>query len=50
VLAAATAATRAAVAAAGRRFEAAGAVWRVANRIIGGQLLTTNTDPPWAAA
>lgn len=50
VLGAATAATRAAVTAAVRRLGAVGAVWRVANRIIGGQLLTTNTDPPWAAA
>ncbi len=50
VLVATTAAIAAAVAAAVRRLGAIGGVWRVANRIIGGQLLTTNTDPPWAAA
>lgn len=37
--------------AAQRRFGAGvGARWRLANAVIGGHLLTTNTDPPWAAA
>jgi len=35
--------------AARRRLGAAGSRWRVANRIVGGELCTTNTDPPWAA-
>ena len=39
----------AACSAARRRLGAAGARWRVANRIVGGELCATNTDPPWAA-
>jgi hypothetical protein len=39
----------AAVGAARRRRGARGRRWLIANRIVGGQLLTTNTDPPWAA-
>jgi hypothetical protein len=39
----------AAVAAARRRLGAIGSEWCIANRIVGGHLLTTNTDPPWAA-
>jgi len=35
--------------AAHRRLGAAGSRWRVANRIVGAELCTTNTDPPWAA-
>jgi len=30
-----------------RRFGAGGDNWRIANRIVGGHLLSTNTDPPW---
>jgi len=44
------AAITAAVAAARRRFGAEGSRWRIANRIIGGHLISTNTDPLWAAA
>lgn len=40
----------AACAAARRRLGAAGNRWRLANRIVGGHLLTTNTDPPWIAS
>ncbi len=40
----------AAVAAARRRFAAAGGHWRLANRVVGGHLLSTNTDPPWIAS
>lgn len=43
-------AIRAAVTAARRRLGAQGSRWRIANRIVGGELLTTNTDPPFAAA
>lgn len=33
-----------------RRFGAAvGGQWRVANAVVGGHLLSTNTDPPWSA-
>lgn len=39
----------AAVAAARRRFGTTGGRWRLANRVVGGHLLTTNTDPPWIA-
>jgi len=39
----------AACTAARRRLGAAGSRWRVANRIVGGELCSTNTDPPWAA-
>ncbi len=45
-----TGAIGAAAAAARRRLGALGSNWRIANRIIGGHLLTTNTDPPWAAS
>lgn len=45
-VAAATAAWRAAV----RRFGAAvGAMWRLANAVVGGHLLSPNMDPLWAA-
>jgi hypothetical protein len=44
------AAIAAAVAAARRRLGAVGSRWRIANRIIGGHLVSTNTDPLWAAA
>jgi hypothetical protein len=37
----------AAASAARRRLGAAGSRWRIANRIVGGHLLSTNTDPPW---
>ena len=43
------AAITAAVAAARRRLGAVASRWRIANRIIGGHLISTNTDPPWAA-
>jgi hypothetical protein len=33
--------------AARRRIGAGGDHWRIANRIVGGHLLSTNTDPPW---
>jgi Domain of unknown function (DUF6431) len=33
--------------AARRRFGPCGGDWRVANRVVGGHLLSTNTDPPW---
>ena len=47
----AAAAAKAAWAAARRRFgDGVGALWRVANAVVGGHLLSTNTDPPWAAA
>lgn len=39
----------AAVRAARRRLGALGTDWRIANRIIGGHLLSTNTNPPWSA-
>jgi len=46
----AVAAIRAAWWAARRRFgEGVGSLWRLANAVVGGQLLTTNMDPPWAA-
>lgn len=45
-----TEAVAAAVGAARRRLGALGTDWRIANRIVGGQLLSTNTDPPWAAS
>jgi hypothetical protein len=43
------AAITAAVGAVRRRFGAHGSDWRIANRIVGGHLISTNTDPPWAA-
>lgn len=33
-----------------RRFEGVGALWRLTNAVVGGHLLSTNKDPPWAAA
>jgi Domain of unknown function (DUF6431) len=46
----AMAAVRAAWVASRRRFgERVGALWRLANAVVGGHLLSTNTDPPWAA-
>jgi hypothetical protein len=42
------AAITAVVAAARRRLGAQGTHWRIANRIIGGHLISTNTNPPWA--
>jgi hypothetical protein len=47
----AVAAARAAWAAARRRFgEGVGTLWRLANAVVGGHLLSPNTDPLWAAA
>jgi len=47
----AVAAVTAAWAAARRRFgEGVATLWRLANAVVGGHLLSTNTDPPWAAA
>ena len=47
----AVAAVRAAWVATRRRFgDGVGALWRLANAVVGGHLLSTNTDPPWAAA
>jgi hypothetical protein len=47
----AVAAVGAAWVAARRRFGGrVGALWRLANAVVGGHLLSTNTDPPWAAA
>jgi uncharacterized protein DUF6431 len=44
-------AIRSAWAAAGRRFgEQVVVLWRLANAVVGGHLLSTNMDPPWAAA
>ncbi|HVA75877.1 MAG TPA: DUF6431 domain-containing protein [Acidimicrobiales bacterium] len=46
----AVAAARAAWSAARRRFgEGVGSLWRLANAVVGGHLLSTNMDPPWAA-
>lgn len=46
----AMAAIRGAWSSARRRFgEGVGTVWRLANAVVGGHLLGTNTDPPWAA-
>ncbi|MGH8996431.1 MAG: DUF6431 domain-containing protein [Acidimicrobiales bacterium] len=43
-------AIEAAWALAARRLEAAvGVLWRFANAVVGGELLSTNTDPPWSA-
>lgn len=43
-------AIRAGFEAARRRFGApVGNLWRFANAVVGGQLLSTNTDPPWSA-
>lgn len=50
-VAVAVAAVSAAWVAARRRFgDGVGAVWRLANAVVGGHLLSTNTDPPWSAA
>jgi hypothetical protein len=50
VEAVAVAAVTAAWVAARRRFGAGvGSVWRLANAVVGGQLLSPNMDPPWAA-
>lgn len=46
----AVAAIRAAWQAARRRFKGVGALWRTANAVVGGHLLSANMDPPWAAA
>jgi hypothetical protein len=40
-------AVRAAVGALGRRLGVGGALWKMANRIVGGHLLSTNTDMAW---
>jgi len=46
----ALAAVTAAWSAARRRFGAAvGALWRLANAVVGGHLLSPNMDPPWSA-
>jgi hypothetical protein len=37
-------------AAARRRFGIAGGDWALANLVAGGQLFSTNIDPPWLAA
>jgi hypothetical protein len=50
VLALAVAAMGAAVSAARRRLSASGSDWRIANRIVGGELLAANTNPPWLLA
>jgi hypothetical protein len=43
-------AARAAWVAARRRFgDRVGGLWRLANAVVGGQLLSPNMDPPWAA-
>jgi hypothetical protein len=42
-------AMRAAAAAARRRLSAPGGHWRIANRIVGGQLLASNSNLPWSA-
>jgi hypothetical protein len=47
----AVAAVAAAWWAARRRFgDGVGTVWRLANAVVGGHLLSPNTDPPWAVA
>jgi hypothetical protein len=47
----AVAAATAAWSAARRRFgDGVGSRWRLANAVVGGHLLSTNTDPPWAAS
>jgi hypothetical protein len=51
VEAVAVAAARSAWVAARRRFgDGVGGLWRLANAVVGGHLLSTNIDPPWAAA
>lgn len=47
----AVAAVRSAWSAARRRFDdGVGSMWRLANAVVGGHLLSTNIDPPWAAS
>ena len=47
----AVAAAKAAWSAARRRFGGGvGGLWRLANAVVGGHLLSTNMDPPWAAS
>jgi uncharacterized protein DUF6431 len=47
----AVAAATAAWSAARRRFgHGVGSLWRLANAVVGGHLLSTNIDPPWAAS
>jgi hypothetical protein len=43
-------AMRSAVGAARRRLTASGSDWRIALRIVGGHLLSTNTNPPFLAS
>lgn len=50
VIAAALYAMGLATTAARRRLGATGSLWRIANRICGGQLLCTNTSQPWMCA
>jgi Domain of unknown function (DUF6431) len=50
VVAAVAAATAAWVAARRRFGDGVGALWRLASAVVGGHLLSLNTDPPWAAA
>jgi hypothetical protein len=46
----AVATVKAAWSAARRRFgDGVGSLWRLANAVVGGHVLSTNTDPPWAA-
>jgi hypothetical protein len=46
----AVAAVTAAWTVARRRFgDGVGSLWRLANAVVGGHLLSTNIDPPWAA-
>jgi hypothetical protein len=46
----AVATVKAAWSAARRRLgDGVGSLWRLANAVVGGHLLSTNTDPPWAA-
>jgi hypothetical protein len=49
-VAAALAALGSAWRAAGRRFSGVGRLWRFANGLVGGHLLTTNMHPPWSSA
>jgi hypothetical protein len=50
VMASALVAMRAAVDAARRRLGARGSDWRIAVRVVGGQLLSTNSNPPFLAS
>lgn len=49
-MASALGAMRSAVSAARRRFGASGSDWRIAVRVVGGHLLSTNTNPPFLAS